>query len=341
MKKIYFIGLWLITLASCSATNDDLQNLDKNNLNQSASGGFRGGDNTTIGGSFDEELPSTGIWRQGTIPPNPIYGFYSSYTNKHLYNNSPRIDDLPKSYPGLDFYFIDRFLGSANGNGQEITSWFNTVSNDLIVTTNPNEVSGQDNWIKKRNLGKSYNGDEEGSFPIYRYFRNSTKSHFYTKDFNELGNGKFGFVYEGISFYLKDSDPEKYRISDGQFFQDINTERYYITFESKLRLIEDAETVRRLFNFRKEGSGIRGWKNRTINKVNINDYIGPRGKNLDQNTKLIRDTSTGKIYFVEGATLRHIPTPEIFNFYYFRDESVVNSSNLRGFVGKDIAKTYY
>ena len=345
MRKNYFIGLSFLILAGCS-TNDDLQNFDKqNNLNKSASGGFRGGDDGFGGGGKpfdDDDIPSNGIWRQSTIPPNPIYGFFSNHMSKHIYSPYSRADMLPRTQPGQYFYYLDRFLGSANGNGQEITGWFNEITEDYVLTTNPDEFNGQNGWRKNNNIGKSFNDGEEGSFPIYRYFRNKTKSHFYTRDFNELGNGKLGFVYEGVAFYLKDSAPEKYRMRDGEFYQDNNTGQYYITFESKLRLIENVETVRRLFDFRKETSDRidRGWKNRHINKVNIDDYMGPRGKNLNQNTKLIRDTSNGKVYLLDDGLLRYIPNPEIFKLYYFREDSVINSSSLRGFVGKDITKTY-
>jgi hypothetical protein len=39
-------------------------------------------------------------------------------------------------------------------------------------------------------------------YPVYRYYRSNTQSHFYTRDWNELGNGNYGFVYEGIGFYV-------------------------------------------------------------------------------------------------------------------------------------------
>ena len=68
--------------------------------------------------------------------------------------------------------------------------------------------------------------------------------------------------------------------------------------------------------------------------------MGPRGKNFDSNTKLIRDTSNGKIYLLDDGLLRYIPNPQIFEFYYFKTESVVNSNRLMGFTGKDITKTY-
>ncbi|WP_407534262.1 hypothetical protein [Elizabethkingia miricola] len=332
MRKIYFIGLYFLILVSCSTTNDDLQNFDKVNLNQSASGGFRDG------GDFNEDPSSKGIWVQNTRPPYPIYGFYSNSLKRHVYSSLSIAELAPHWLSGPHNYFYDRFLGSADGNGQILTAWYNENSEDMIITTNPDEIKGA--WKKYRDFGRTYNGDEPGSFPIYRYFRSKYNSHFYTRDFNELGNGRDGFVYEGIAFYLKESSSPDVRIRDGQFYQDSNTGQYYISFESTIRLIENIETLKRVFDFRQEESGYRGRKNRTIYKVNIDDYIGPRGKNFNSNTKLIRDTSNGKIYLLDDGLLRYIPNPQIFELYYFNAEYVTNSNRLMGFVGKDITKTY-
>jgi hypothetical protein len=84
-----------------------------------------------------------------------------------------------------------------------------------------------------------------------------------------MGNGKYGFVYEGIAFYLKNSPPQKFRIHDGLFLQDIKTGAYYIISESTIRLIKSVETLKRIFDYRQEESGSRGWKNRYIDKVDI------------------------------------------------------------------------
>ncbi|WP_407533981.1 hypothetical protein [Elizabethkingia miricola] len=334
MKKIYFIGLCFMSLASCS-TNDDLQNFDKVNLNQLAVGGFRDGS-----GTFDEEPPSSGIFWKDAIIPKPIYGYYSSAKNRHIYSTSDSGLFLPHAEIGNYNYIYDRFLGSADGSGQEITGWFNKNNDDYVLTTNPSEFNGQNGWMWFSDIGKSYNGNEPGSFPIYRYFRKETTSHFYTRDFNELGNGKFGFVYEGIAFYLKDSEAKKARIRDGEFYRDRNTGQYYITFESTIRLIENVDVLKRVFDFREESTGIRGRKNKPIFNVDIADYIGPRGKNFTMDTKLIRDQSNGKVYLLDNGDLRHIPTPEVFQFYYFKEESIIQSNKVRGFAGKDIVRTY-
>lgn len=143
---------------------------------------------------------------------------------------------------------MDRFLGSADGSGAAISSWIHTGSEDMVLTTDPNEFNGNSSWKKIRDLGKSYNSNETGVLPIHRYYRDQTKSHFYTRDINELGNGAQGFVYEGIAFYLKNSAPIDLRLRDGHFYQDNTTGALYITFESTLRHIDSWETAKRLFN---------------------------------------------------------------------------------------------
>lgn len=333
MKKIYFIGLCLIGLASCSGTNDDLQSTEQlsqsaaiGDLSQSAKGGFRGGDEGD--GTTESEPPSTGIWLKNSFPDNAIYGFYSNHTKKHLYSPYNRTDMLPRTQPGAYYYYLDRYLGSADGGGQEITGWFNEINEDYVLTTNPSEFNGQNGWRKNNTIGKSYPSDEPGSFPIYRYFRNKTKSHFYTRDFNELGNGKFDFVYEGIAFYLKDNTvATDVRIHDGKTLQDIATGQVYVVFESRLRLFENPEVAKKLIAM-------------VPIKVNIEDYIGPRGENIDANARLVQDGANGKMYFVDHGLLRYIPTNEILNSYRFITNYMVRVNPLRGFVGKDVTYTF-
>lgn len=338
MIKNYLIGLCLIFLSSCSGTNDDLlnsnesnklQSLDKlNNYNLLAKGGFR-----------DDPIdvtPPSGIWSACICLTNPIYGFYSSYTKKYLYGKSPLASELPKSYPGLDFYGMNRFLGSADGNGPAISSWFNTVSNDLVLTTNPNEFSNQSNW-QKRNMGNSYNGNEPGSYPIYRYFNSSSKTHFYTPDKNE-GDGKSGFVYEGISFYLKESGPKPYRVNDGAFFQDNKTGSLYIVFEGTLRRIESLSVLNNLF------AAYDPIKRKRVNvetsKVDIESYIGDRGADINSGTQLVQNTANGKIYMVDNGLYRYISTTAIFKAYYFNEDAVQHKYVRMMFTGKDITITH-
>lgn len=341
MRKAYFAGLCLIFLASCSGTNDDLlnskeqdqlQSPDKlNNKNELARGGFRDPSTPT------EDTPPSGIWSTSIYITNTIYGFYSNYTKKYLYGNSPLASELPKSYPGLGFYGMDRFLGSADGNGPVISSWFNTVNNDLVLTTDPNELNGQSHWQKK-DVGTSYNGDEPGSYPIYRYSNSSNKTHFYTRDHNELGNGKDGFVYEGISFYLKESGPKPFRVRDGTFFEDNKTGAVYIVFESTLRRIDSWSVVNGLFDFKPNPRNGKP-KDWLILKVDIENYTGTRGADINSSTQLVQNTD-GKMYMVDDGLYRYIPTTQIFNTYNFNEDAVQHKYVRMMFTGKDIAKTY-
>ncbi len=339
MKKSYFIALCIISLVSCSAPGDELQDfneseksesLNKTDNNMLARGGFRGDPST--------EAPPEGIWSTSIYLTKPIYGFYSPYTKKYLYGNSPLASELPKSYTDLGFYGMDRFLGSADGNGPVISSWFNTVTNDLVLTTNSNKFNGQSNWEKK-DVGTSYNGDEPGSYPIYSYFNSDNRTHFYTRDKNELGDGKNGFVYLGISFYLKESGPKPFRVRDGNFFQDNKTGAVYIVFESILRRIDSWSVINTLFDFKPDPrtGKPKDWK---ILKVNIEEYTGERGADINSETKLVQNTNDGKIYMVDGGFFRYIPTMQIFNLYNFNEDAIQKRPIRMMAKDKDIAHTY-
>ncbi|MDR4953682.1 hypothetical protein REB14_16005 [Chryseobacterium sp. ES2] len=330
MKKAYFVGLCLISIVSCSAPGDELDNvnesptLNASGNNMMAKGGFRDNPDTPT-------PPPAGIWTKFFSLTNPIYGFYSNHTKKHLYINYSRVEMLPKSYSGLSYYYLDRLIGSADGPGPAISAWFNTITNDQVLTTNPNEINGQSNW-EKSNLGTSYNGDEPGSFPIYRYFNGDKKTHFYTRDKNELGDGKDGYVYEGIAFYLKDSPPKDFRIRDGELFQDNNTGTLYIVFESTLRRIESFAVINNLF-------AVQG-KAYLLSKVNIEEYTGERGADITSSTQLVQNTNDGKMYLVDDGLYRYIPSMQIFNTYKFNPDAIQHKPVRMMFKGKDVAKTY-
>ncbi|OPB94571.1 hypothetical protein [Elizabethkingia ursingii] len=319
MRKNYFIGLCSIILASCSTSNDDLQNFDSKSIPLAQ--GFK--NTPTIQGP----LPRVYGVNQ---TPNAIYGFYSSHTNKHLYSPYKRTDMLPRTQPGAYYYELDRFLGCAAGTGQEITGWFNEYNEDYVLTTNPAEFNGQNGWRKNDNIGNSYNGNEPGSYPVYRYFRNSTKSHFYTRDKNELGDGKDGFVYEGVAFYLKESAPKDYRIHDGTFYQDNNTNNLYIVYEGQLRLIETIDAAKRIFNF-EVGRGGHS-KADLINKVDINAVLGTRGPVISANSVLYEDVDTGIRYFDDRAynrgNLRKIQSELVFKVYNFNEKSLIKTTGV-------------
>jgi len=42
--------------------------------------------------------------------------------------------------------------------------------------------------------------------PLYRYYNGKQRKHYYTVDFNEYGNGRGGFSYEGVSCQVFDAN---------------------------------------------------------------------------------------------------------------------------------------
>ncbi|HBV17774.1 hypothetical protein [Chryseobacterium carnipullorum] len=341
MKKI-LLPLITLSLLSCSSEDTledvNIQNNEiqtKNDLLQRGGGGF-------VNTPTD---PQNKVW-QIIDYPWQIYGFYSSFLNKHMYSSSGHPSMIPKTQPGQSWYFLDRALGATdgegNGNGSMISSWFNTNTQDLVLTTNPNEFTGQNGWEKVNDLGKSFIGNEPGTFPIYRYFRNETKSHFYTRDKNELGDGKNGFVYEGIAFYLKEPAPYEYRIHDGTFYQDKKTNSVYVVMEGQLRMIENTEVLTRVFDFRNKRP--LNMPATYINKIDDIEIIqGSRGPMIQANARLSEDVNTGMRYFSDPngtrGNLKIIPSM-LFDIYHFNDGSLVRTTGTNNSRLQELKKTY-
>ncbi|MBB5644605.1 hypothetical protein [Pedobacter cryoconitis] len=333
MKKL-LLSLITLSLISCSKKDDFKDFGIQNKEIQTKTNGF-------VNTPTDSQSK---VW---TIIDNrwAIYGFYSSHMHKHMYSDIPLPSEIPHTQPGQYYYFLERTLGAADGvgNGNMITSWFNTNNEDQILTTNPGELNGQNGWKKDRDLGKSYTGNEEGSFPIYRYYRSATSSHFYTRDKNELGDGKDGFVYEGVAFYLKEPVPTEYRISDGSFYQDKSTGSIYVVMESQLRKVESVEVLKRIFDFR--ATGFLDYLATTIMDVNnIETIKGTRGSSISVNSVLYQDINTGIRYLSNPndnrGNLKIIPNDKVFKRYHFNDSSIQKTQGVNNLRLEELKITY-
>ena len=80
---------------------------------------------------------------------------------------------------------------------------------DHFYTTDWNELGyGKGTYKYEYVAGYVFPNKVDGTIPLYRYYRPSTNSplgkgdHFYTTDWNELGNGKNGYRYERIAGYV-------------------------------------------------------------------------------------------------------------------------------------------
>ncbi|MFD2564164.1 hypothetical protein [Aquimarina rubra] len=161
-----------------------------------------------------------------------IYRFYKD--GSHLYT----VDYNEGVNAGFNYEGI---LGSVLSNGpteRAITRWHNLANGDRVITTDVRQhpailndiqsiyyynaygslvlayyneflpgttVTGQmtsavGRWRYEGILG--YADDIAGNKPVYTYYNSVIKDHLYTYDFNELGNGGQGYVYEGVSLDL-------------------------------------------------------------------------------------------------------------------------------------------
>jgi hypothetical protein len=109
---------------------------------------------------------------------------------------------------------------------------------------------------------------EEAPVPVYRYWQPSVGDHFYTTSTSEIGDvelgatGNYGYIYEGIGFYIAsslcDSNTALYRYYQGSIYDHFYTTsadeigtttagavgNYGYTFEGILGYCDPAETAR-------------------------------------------------------------------------------------------------
>ncbi|WAC02841.1 hypothetical protein N7U66_04185 [Lacinutrix neustonica] len=162
-----------------------------------------------------------------------IYQFYRN--GDHFYTNS--FDEGVNAQ-----YAYERTLGTVATSGptyQAITRWYNLGNGDRVITTGvsghpaiagsilniyvneygqlislPSDSSGNisgtnvpvtqassnGTWRYEGILG--YTTGNSNSLPVHTYYNHNLKDHIYLTDFNILGNGGNGYVYEGIAFYI-------------------------------------------------------------------------------------------------------------------------------------------
>ncbi|MBP9793534.1 MAG: hypothetical protein KBC56_05985 [Flavobacterium sp.] len=142
-------------------------------------------------------LASNSVFSQTTF-----HRLFNPVSGKHFYTtNSSGVEY--SQYP-----VYEGVLGTIPGGGDNVDPIFvliNLSTGDRIMTKN----------IAERNFlilnGYTYQGimGYLGQIPspyaiksIHRYYSSTRKEHFYTNNYNELGSGKYGYVYEGVAFFL-------------------------------------------------------------------------------------------------------------------------------------------
>lgn len=83
-----------------------------------------------------------------------------------------------------------RYVNTRNGDHQYTTAW-----SDLPLNSNSSwNYQGVQGYLTFKGVANTK--------PLYRYYNKNRSSHFYTTNFNELGNGAGDWLYQGISGYV-------------------------------------------------------------------------------------------------------------------------------------------
>ena len=57
-------------------------------------------------------------------------------------------------------------------------------------------------WSFESIDGYVYNSQQTGTVPFYKYWNPTIAAHFFTTDYNELGQGNYGYYLQGISCWV-------------------------------------------------------------------------------------------------------------------------------------------
>ncbi|MDR4892263.1 MULTISPECIES: hypothetical protein [unclassified Chryseobacterium] len=182
MKKLLFASACALTLLSCAREESEIQVENETKLiNKSTTG---------------KGVEASKTWER------VITRYYSNTLMKH-YFGSP--NQLPPGFPALGWRdegtaFI---LAGESGLGH-IDPLYSMVhpgnGDNVIIFAHDIPAVAALGYQQKELIGYAYGPD---ATPVYRYYRPSKHGHLYTTNWNELGGGGNGWVYEGIFFYAK------------------------------------------------------------------------------------------------------------------------------------------
>ncbi|GER58911.1 hypothetical protein [Patiriisocius marinus] len=240
--KNYLLKISIITLISIFVYSCSKDNLDeiKEESNTSVDEGLVISIEKKIPvfkiSSVEEDINSINKSSQNFAAQNSynfIYRFYKDGDHFYTVNQSEGFN-AGYTYEGI--------LGKsliASGSQIQLTRWYNIHSGDRYMTqsvsstpaiytnmndqwhcltptnpvylcdlpASPNRIPGTNitsdpatpngDWRYEGLLGKS-----GGTKAIYSYYNSSANDHYFTNNYNDLGNGNYGYIYEGIVFYL-------------------------------------------------------------------------------------------------------------------------------------------
>jgi len=147
----------------------------------------------------------------------PVYRYYNE--NDHFYTtNSEEIGTITPGQKGHHHYTCEGILGYISPKeftgSVQVYRYYNASNGDHFYTVNCSEIGllnprevGNHSYTDESILGYALPPDHNVT-PVYRYYNEKMKDHFYTTWPGEIGTiahgatGKHGFKSEGCSFYI-------------------------------------------------------------------------------------------------------------------------------------------
>jgi hypothetical protein len=137
----------------------------------------------------------------------PLHRLYNPWSTKHYYTTATT-GPAYNSYPVYEGS-LGLLLPSNAGCFYPLHALSNPNNGDRVLTIVENEkgyLTQIRKYVYEGILGYACAGDtydpQNSLNIVYRYYNHSKREHFYTNNFNELGSGNHGYVYEGVAFAL-------------------------------------------------------------------------------------------------------------------------------------------
>ena len=136
-------------------------------------------------------------------PKAAVYRYNKDATKTHYYTtNKNELGESKNGFEleGIGFYISTKsskycmpFLVYANGNDYIYTASFDK---DIIPS--------KERYRVLKRLGYIYTTNVKGTVPLYKYYSQSLKRHFYTITFSEIGKQDRWYDLQGIAGYVFD-----------------------------------------------------------------------------------------------------------------------------------------
>lgn len=123
-----------------------------------------------------------------------------------------------------------------------------------------------------------------------------------------------------FTLVIQSNGAKAQNFQEGRFYRELPTNKIYWMCMGKLRHVVTGSTLGGLF----KNSG-----NYLENVGKINDIM--LGFPLGPDNGLIRDTNTGKVYFLRDGVIIYIQTPAAFDQYHFNADAIRDITGVAGY----------